>query len=124
MIGLETVDDLVDSEFWGHLFEAAVIAEVVKRFYARGRMPNLAFWRDTNRNEIDLLVERGLRAIRAIEIKSSMTYKTSYFDVVAKIAPDLGLGPDAYGVVYGGEESVDTARGRALSFRHVEELLP
>lgn len=123
LIGLDTVDELVDSEFYGHLFEAAVVSEVLKGFYAQGRMPNLTFWRDSNKNEIDLLIERGLRAVKAIEIKSSSTYKSSYFNVLSSIAPELKLGPDACSVVYGGKESVDTVRGKAVSFQNIDGLL-
>lgn len=123
LIGLESVEDLVDSPFWGHLFEAAVISEVMKHFYSLGRIPNLAFWRDSNKNEIDLLIERGLRAVQAVEIKSSMTYKTGYFDILVKIAPELGLDASGCSVVYGGDEAVDTVRGRAVPFREVTALL-
>lgn len=123
LIGLETVEDLVDSEFWGHLFEAAVVSEAMKHFYARGRTPNLTFWRDTNKNEIDLLVERGLKAVRAIEVKASSTYKSSHFDVLAKLAPELKLEPEACNVVYSGAETVTTSRGTAIPFRNISELL-
>lgn len=123
LIGIDSPDELFESECYGHLFESAVIAEMLKTLYGKGRSPHLAFWRDSNKNEIDLLVERGLRAVKAIEIKSSKTYKTAYFDVMSRITPDLGLGPEACAVVYGGEERVRTKRGVALPFRDVPELL-
>ena len=55
---------------YGALFEAAIIDEALKTFHAEGRPPQLSFWRDGNKNEIDLLVQRGLRAVEAVEIKS------------------------------------------------------
>lgn len=123
LTGIEGVRELAESPSYGHLFENAVIAEALKLSYAQGREPTLAFWRDSNKNEIDLLVEKGLRAVKAIEIKSSATYKSSYFDALAKIAPDLGLQPDACDVIYGGEDRVNTTRGTCLSFHEMDEVL-
>ena len=83
----------------------------------------MAFWRDSNGNEADLLVEKGLRAVKSIEIKSSTTYKSSYFDALTKIAPDLGLQPEECSVIYGGEDRVNTARVTCLSSREMGEAL-
>lgn len=123
LIGIEGVRELAESPSYGHLFENAVIAEALKLSYAQGREPNLAFWRDSNKNEVDLLVEKGLRAVKAIEIESLATYKSSYFDALAKIGPDLGLQPDACDVIYGGEDRVNTTRGTCLSFHEMDEVL-
>lgn len=108
---------------YGALFEAAIIDEALKTFYAEGRPPQLSFWRDNNKNEIDLLVQRGLRAVKAVEIKSSATYKPKYFDALASISErDLGLDPSARAVVYGGDASVEAQRGGLVSFRKAWRL--
>lgn len=122
LLGIESEDELFESDRYGHLFEAAVVSEVVKRQLAQGRTPRLSFWRDSNGREIDLLIERGPRVLRAVEIKSSTTYRPSYFDMVSKIAPEIGLGADACSVVYGGEEGFHTSRGNVVPFGESGEL--
>lgn len=120
LIGFSSADGLMTSERYGHLFEAAVIDEVMKRSFARGRRPDVTFWRDSNGNEIDLLIERGLAARKAVEIKSSTTYRTKYFDVLSAVAGgDLRLGPEDCAVVYGGELGMQTSKGRLVPFRDI-----
>nr|WP_156063777.1 DUF4143 domain-containing protein [Collinsella aerofaciens] len=123
LIGIDSPKELMTSPQYGALFEAAIIDEALKTFYAEGRPPQLSFWRDGNKNEIDLLVQRGLRAVEAVEIKSSATYKPKYFDALAGISErDLGLGPSARAVVYGGNENAETQRGGLVSFRKAWRL--
>ena len=116
LLGIESETELFESDRYGHLFEAAVVSEVIKRQLAQGRAPRLSFWRDSNGREIDLLIERGPRVLRAVEIKSSTTYRSSYFDTVSKIAPEIGLDAEACSVVYGGEEAFKTPRGNVVPF--------
>lgn len=115
LIGIDGPGDLLRSERRGALFETAVVAEAAKHCLARGRRPNLCFWRDTNGNEVDLVVMKGVRPLRAFEVKSSKTYNGRYFDAVERISTgELGLGPGEFSVVYGGTSPVETARGRML----------
>ena len=124
LIGLEAVEDVRDSEYFGHLFEAAVVSEVLKSFYARGRVPQLSFWRDAGGREVDLVVERGLRAVRALEVKSGITYRSKHFAALVDIAQhELGLDPTECAVVYGGDVEADTSRGRAAPYWRVSQLL-
>ena len=80
LMGIRSADELLLSEFRGALFETAVIAEVLKAGYSLGSKPELSYWRDAKKREIDLVVRRGLRPAKAIEIKSSATYKSRFFD--------------------------------------------
>ena len=121
LIGLDAADELTMDERKGHLFESAVIAEALKRSYAQGREPRLSFWRDANGREIDLLVEKGLKPVRAVEIKASATYNPKFFDALDRIAgPELGLGPEACSVVYGGDMSFATEHGSVAAFRDLQ----
>ena len=120
LIDFDEADELVLSEHKGHLFESAVIAEVLKRSYAKGREPRLSFWRDSNGREIDLVIEKGLKPVEAIEIKASATYNTKFFDMLERVAgPELGLGPEQRRVVYGGDMSLHTERGNLVSFKEL-----
>ncbi len=54
---------------WGAIWENLVIGEVWKQFQNRGERPPCWFWRTTQGDEIDLLIERGPGQFLAIECK-------------------------------------------------------
>jgi predicted AAA+ superfamily ATPase len=77
----------------GAFFETFVIAEILKSYHHNGESPNLYYYRDSNKVEIDLLIsQNGL--LHPIEIKKSANPKkddVKAFDTLAKIA-DVGYG--------------------------------
>lgn len=54
---------------WGAVRENLVIAEVWKHFLNRGQRPPCWFWRTTQGEEVDLLIERGPERFLAVECK-------------------------------------------------------
>ena len=71
LLGWNTPEQLVNGAMWGHIFESFVFAEVLKSYYNDGIVkPPLYYYRDTNKNEIDLLVENG-DVLHPIEIKTT-----------------------------------------------------
>lgn len=102
-LGIGSEQQLATDRMRGHLFENMVIADIVKRFCNEGRTPELMFYRDSNGNEVDLLVARG-QAIEAYEIKSSATYNGSFESVFGKLTPALDARLTRRAVVYGGRQ--------------------
>ena len=87
-------------------------------------MPNLSFWRDTNKNEIDVIAEKGPAPFAAIEIKSSSTFRSKYFDVLERIVPsELGLDESRRYVVYAGEDDLSTPRGKLVPYTDIPSIL-
>lgn len=123
LLGIDSPEDLPFSKHRGALFENAVIGEVIKHYHARGRKPQLCFWRDSNRKEIDLLVEKGGTLRYAVEIKASTTYDSHAFGPINDLAPQLGLDAAHCAVVYGGGESFDTRFGRMLTIDQLDQLV-
>ena len=124
LMGIRSADELLLSEFRGALFETAVVAEVLKAGYALGSKPELSYWRDAKKREIDLVVRRGLKPAKAIEIKSSATYKSRFFDMLRQVAPsELGLDEKDCYVVYAGDEELHPAGGSLVSYRKLHELV-
>ncbi|MDR1728415.1 MAG: ATP-binding protein [Acidobacteriota bacterium] len=69
--GWNTPQQLVSGARWGHIFETFVIGEIVKSYYNDGiANPHLCYYRDTDKNEIDLIIEDG-GVIYPVEIKST-----------------------------------------------------
>lgn len=77
LLGIETHDDLILSPFKGGLFENFAITECMKAQKNKGKSPLFFFWRDSNGNEIDLVIAHGNK-VKLVEIKASETVKQEY----------------------------------------------
>ena len=86
----------------GALFENLVVAEAVKWFWHRGRRAALHFYRDSDGNEIDLLLERH-DGVFPVEIKAGETVNPDYFRGLRAFARLYERPPPNGGaIVYGG----------------------
>ncbi|MCL2445903.1 MAG: ATP-binding protein [Oscillospiraceae bacterium] len=71
LLGWNTPEQLVNGAMWGHIFESFVFAEVLKSYYNDGIVkPSLFYYRDKDKNEIDLLIEDG-DTLYPVEIKTT-----------------------------------------------------
>jgi len=62
---------------WGHMFESFVFGEILKSYYNDGIVaPPLFFYRDLDKNEIDLLIAEG-DTLYPVEIKTTSDPKKS-----------------------------------------------
>ena len=101
LMGIEKEEQLQTDRMRGHLFENMVVADVMKRRANAGREANLMFYRDSNGNEIDLLVPSGT-GIEAYEIKSAATYSTSFEKSFRNLPGQLSSKLVRRAVVYNG----------------------
>ncbi len=71
LLAWNTPEQLSSGAMWGHMFESFVFAEILKSYYNDGNVkPPLFYYRDKDKNEIDLLVEDG-SVLYPIEIKTT-----------------------------------------------------
>ncbi len=77
LLGIRDVQQVQIHFAKGALFENLIITELLKIVYNKGELPNFYYWRDSNDNEIDLLIEEANK-IKTVEIKSSSTFNTSF----------------------------------------------
>jgi predicted AAA+ superfamily ATPase len=71
LLGWNTPQQLVNGAMWGHIFESFAFAEVLKSYYNDGNArPPLYYYRDKDKNEIDLLIEDG-GTLYPVEIKAT-----------------------------------------------------
>ncbi len=103
LLGIKTTKDLSLSPFRGALFECLIISDLYKQYHNIGAEPPLYFWRDQNgRIEVDGLVDTG-RKIIPIEIKSSQTISSDFFDSINEWNHIAQMSPaDSY-AIYGGQ---------------------
>jgi uncharacterized protein len=106
LMGINQPDQLATHPLRGHLFENLVITEFAKYFENQGERARLHFWRDSNGQEVDLVVENGMQANRLglVEIKSSQTYHSDFSKSLRQVGQLLGERVERKMVVYGGTE--------------------
>ncbi len=71
LLGWNTPEQLTSGAMWGHMFETFVFDEILKSYYNDGIVePPLYYYRDKDRNEIDLVIQNG-DTLHPVEIKTS-----------------------------------------------------
>jgi len=103
LLGLENENHVHRDPLRGNLFENMVVMEALKFRLHRGNRSNLHFFRDSNGNEVDLLISYG-PDLFPVEIKSGMTVNKDYFKGLKAFGKVFEL-PLGAGLVYGGGES-------------------
>jgi predicted AAA+ superfamily ATPase len=104
LLGLRTAEQVSRDPLWGSLFENFVIMEALKDRLNAGESPEMYFYRDSDGNEVDLLLPTGGK-LHAIEIKAGATVNPDYFKGLKTFAahnPNAMVGGS---VVYGGTQS-------------------
>lgn len=101
LMGVENERQLQSDRMRGHLFENMVVADVMKQRANDGQEAGLMFYRDSNGNEIDLLVPKGT-GLEAYEIKSAATYSTSFESGFRNLPEQLSSRLVRRAVVYNG----------------------
>lgn len=103
LLGIRTVEQMATHPLRGNIFETFVIAELIKSRLNRGERPNLYFWRDSNGNEVDVVVEEG-NGLMPIEIKSGKTVAGDSFAGLDKWRALAGETAREPTLIYGGNE--------------------
>lgn len=89
----------------GAFFENFVVAEVLKRKLNHNRNFELYFYRDSNHNEIDLLLDFGV-SLKLVEIKATSTPRPEHFATIRKMADELKVATGYLIALTGKKESV------------------
>jgi hypothetical protein len=77
LLGIKSAEELMVSTYKGAIFENYILLELMKEQKASGKHVESYFWRDSNQNEIDLLVLDG-RQMHCIEMKASLTVRSEH----------------------------------------------
>ena len=77
LIGIDSDEEIVTSVYKVALFENYALIEIMKYHKNKGINRRYYFWRDSNGNEIDLIIEKGLK-VKCVEMKSSETVKSEF----------------------------------------------
>ena len=116
LLDIESPEQLARDKMRGSLFENLVVVEFIKKTLNKGRSCNLFFYRDSNQNEVDLIIKRG-NELSCIEIKSSMTYHKDFEKVLNKIDNFVSADVTSKAIVYNGDLENKTGDIKLLNFK-------
>jgi len=122
LLGIRTPEQVETHPLRGNIFETFIVSELIKSRLNRGERPAFSFWRDSNGNEVDLIVERDNK-LMPIEIKSGKTLSRDSLAGLEKwcaLAGDMGMMPS---LIYGGSEVYQHKGVRVLGWQQSGELL-
>lgn len=105
----------------GTLFENMVINNFIKKAWNAGKETDLRFWRDSQGNEVDLLVYDNSDIPVAYEIKSSATFHPEFFKGLTKWSALSGADTNSLNVIYGGTSSLSTTNGQLMTIDEIEQ---
>ena len=121
LLDIESPRQLEYDKMRGAIFENMIVMECLKHRTNRGKEGNVFFYRDSNQNEVDILIkEEG--QLYAIEVKSAMTYMPSFDDTLRKL-PEWIKTPIAHrAVIYTGDFENVTRDVALLNYKHLPWL--
>lgn len=91
LLRIRTLDQLLRSPYLGMVFENLVIEERMKAHLNAGREPDLYFYRDESKVEVDLIDLTDPDGSLLAEIKSSKTYRPSFSRHLSSVGDELGI---------------------------------
>jgi len=123
LLDIESPRQLVRDKMRGAIFENYVVMEIIKNRYNRGLLNGVYFYRDSNQNEVDILLkEEG--EITAIEVKSSMTYHTSFEETISKLSEWINTPIVNKLIIYTGDFENTSGNIKLLNYKNLQSYLP
>ena len=122
LLGINEAGQLETHPLRGGIFETFVMSELTKVRFNRMANTEFYFWRDSNGNEVDLIVDLGGKMM-PVEIKSGKTLNRDFFSGLERwtaLAGDRAFTPT---LVYGGSESLVRRDVRVFGWDSVGNVL-
>ena len=102
LLDIESPKQLSRDKMRGNIFENFVVMEAVKHRMNAGKEGGVFFYRDSNMNEVDVLIKED-GEITALEVKSSMTYNRDFETTLKKLSGWIKTPIRRKAVVYTGD---------------------
>jgi len=122
LLGIENKTQVARDPLRGHLVENLVVLELMKYRLNQGLDPQLYYYRDVQKNEVDVIFKKG-RELIPIEIKSSKTYNAEFlkrlhfFLALAKERASKGY------LIYAGDLKQEVQGIHLLNYRDAKRAL-
>ena len=121
LLGIEKLEQVARDPIFGGLFENMVVLEALKARFNAGKQPELYYFRDHNGLEVDLILNEG-RTLRPFEIKSAMTWNSSFASNLKKF---MKLSDEIHDpiVIYAGDLTPETESAKYINFRDTAKAI-
>lgn len=116
LLGIRTPEELSMSSMKGPIMEDLAIAETMKRYLNAGSVPELFFYRDDSKIEVDLVDMTERSRPELVEIKSSATYRSSFTRHLAHVGGLLGIDVSGQMVIMDSEATTSVGGRTIWSF--------
>lgn len=122
LLDIESPQQLDRDKMRGAIFENMIVMEAIKHRYNMGLEGGLFFYRDSNQNEVDLLIKQE-GELTAIEVKSSMTYSSSFEKALTQIEGWIKTPISKKAIVYSGDFENTSGNINLINYRHISSIL-
>ena len=122
LLDIETPQQLDRDKMRGAIFENMIVMEAIKHRYNMGLEGGLFFYRDSNQNEVDILIKQE-GELTAIEVKSSMTYSSSFEKALTQIEGWIKTPISKKAIVYSGDFENTSGNINLINYRHISSIL-
>ena len=122
LIDIESPQQLDRDKMRGAIFENMIVMEAIKHRYNMGLEGGVFFYRDSNQNEVDLLIKQE-GELTAIEVKSSMTYSSSFEKALTQIEGWIKTPISKKAIVYSGDFENTSGNINLINYRHISSIL-
>ena len=122
LLDIESAKQLDRDKMRGALFENMIVMEIIKHRYNQGKTGGVFFYRDSNQNEIDVLLKQE-GEITALEIKSAMTYNSSFEKSLKQIPNWINTHITNRAVIYSGDFENTSSDIKLLNYNHLGDIL-
>lgn len=122
LLDIESPRQLARDKMRGAIFENMVVMECLKHRYNQGRDGGVSFYRDSNQQEVDVLVKQE-GEITAIEVKSGMTYNSSFESAIKKLPEWIKTPVARRAIVYNGDFENQAGDVEVVNYRRLPGLL-
>lgn len=99
-----------------------IMMECLKYRLNQGKEPNIYFYRDSNQNEVDILIKEHGELI-AIEVKSSMTYNKIFEKHIRQLPSWINTPVARRAIVYTGDFENTAGDINLINYRHLPDFL-
>lgn len=120
LLGIETHQQVTRDPLMGGLFENMVVMEAVKTRLNKGLDPNMYYFRDNNRNEVDLIYKKH-RMLIPIEIKAGMTFNENLLKGIKYFQKISDHAQNGY-LAYSGDLVFENDYARIIHFRDIYKV--
>ena len=122
LLDIESPQQLDRDKMRGAIFENMIVMEAIKHRYNMGLEGGVFFYRDSNQNEVDLLIKQE-GELTAIEVKSSMTYSSSFEKALKQIEGWIKTPISKKAIVYSGDFENTSGNINLINYRHISSIL-